>query len=162
MNAEIRDKISEMDAANRASEGSTAEELAQLQKDVNSVLAALALLGVKRCSQCKQFLKCEPGSFFECGDLICYSCVPGWWTGASARLGVTEREKLEANLSSWLRRYHGAEVVTEPREGPSNGNAEAFRIVVHCTECHGSGKLLEGERCRFCKGAGNVWIVAGK
>ncbi|MBZ5522100.1 MAG: hypothetical protein LAP21_07645 [Acidobacteriia bacterium] len=136
------------------------EALEQVQRDLNSVFNALALLGIKRCSQCKQFFRAEPGSLFDCGELICYGCVPGWWSSLSGQLGITEREKLEASLSAWLRRYHGAEVVTERHEEPPHPDQEEFQIVVHCTECHGSGTLLEGERCRFCKGRGTVWIVA--
>ncbi len=41
------------------------------------------------------------------------------------------------------------------------GNAE-FQIVAKCVECAGSGKLMEGERCRFCNELGTVRIVVPK
>jgi hypothetical protein len=157
VNAGPRGKIPEGVPASGPTERSLAEALEQVQRDLNSVVNALALLGIKRCSQCKQFFRAEPGSLFDCGELVCHGCVPGWWSSLSGQLSITERERLEASLSSWLRRYHGAEVVTEE---PSHSDQEEFQIVVHCTECHGSGTLLEGERCRFCKGRGTVWIVA--
>jgi hypothetical protein len=139
---------------------SLSEALERVQRDVSDVVAALALLGIKRCSQCKQFFSAEPGALFDYGKLVCYRCVPAWWSSLSAQVGVIEREKLEATLSAWLRRYHGALVVTEDRGKLAHSAADEFQIAVHCTECHGTGKLLEGERCRFCKGRGTVRIVA--
>jgi hypothetical protein len=139
------------------------ESVSSIRQDVNDLIHALAILGVKRCSQCRQFFNSsDPGALFDAGNLVCYGCVPNWWSSLSAQLTVTDREKLEAKLSSWLRRYHGAEVVKEDRGKLPVVDPQQFRIVVHCSECHGSGKLLEGERCRFCNGFGTVWIVANR
>jgi DnaJ-class molecular chaperone len=44
---------------------------------------------------------------------------------------------------------------------PDTSHAE-FQIVAKCVECAGSGKLMEGERCRFCNGLGTVRIVVPK
>jgi len=146
-----------------AAEGSIFETIANLQRDLNAVTDALALLGVRRCSQCKQFFSStEPGALFDCGQLVCYGCVPDWWTTVSAKLSVPQREKLEGKISSWLRKYHGAEVVKEDKNAKSEIAPHQFQIVVHCTECGGSGKILEGERCRFCNGFGTVRVVANK
>jgi len=139
------------------------ETLARVEHDLNDLVNALALLGVKRCSQCRQFFRCaDPGALFENGQIVCYKCIPDWWSLMSVRLGITERERTEGRLASWLRKYHRAEIVKEtPGEVPDTSNAE-FRIIAKCLECSGSGKLMEGERCRFCNGAGTVRIVVPK
>ena len=134
-------------------EHSLFENLSRVQRDLNDVMGALALLGVKRCSQCRQFFRsANPGELFDCGEIVCYGCVPTWWTSQSVRLGIADRERTEGKLASWLRKYHRAEVV----------NDAEFQIVAKCLECAGSGKLMEGERCRFCNGLGTVRIVVAK
>jgi len=147
----------------RSAEASLFETLSHVEHDLNDVIAALALLGVKRCSQCKQFFRSsEPGTLFDYGQFVCYECVSTWWPKLSAQLNVVDREKIEGKLSSWLRKYHRAEVVKEiPGKVADTTNAE-FQIVAKCLECSGSGKLMEGERCRFCNGLGTVRIVVPK
>jgi hypothetical protein len=137
--------------------------LARIESDLNDLIDALALLGVKRCSQCRKFFRsAEPGALFDCGQLVCYSCVPDWWSSESARLTVEERERIEGKLASWLRKHHRAEIIkVTPGSVPETTNAE-FQIAAKCQECAGSGKLMEGERCRFCNGLGTVRIVVPK
>jgi predicted Zn-ribbon and HTH transcriptional regulator len=144
-------------------EHSLFENLSRVQRDLNDVMGALALLGVKRCSQCRQFFRsANPGELFDCGEIVCYGCVPTWWTSQSVRLGIADRERTEGKLASWLRKYHHAEVVKmTPSNAPDYTVAE-FQIVAKCLECAGSGKLMEGERCRFCNGLGTVRIVVAK
>lgn len=141
-------------------ENSLFETLSRVERDLNDLIAAMALLGVKRCSQCKQFFRAaDPGALFENGHIVCYQCIPDWWSSASLRLGVAERERIEGKLAAWLRKHHRAEVVKEtPGKELDTSNAE-FQIVAKCAECAGSGKLMEGERCRFCNGFGTVRIV---
>lgn len=160
MQAEPRNGISHM-AVHDAAGDSLIEALARVEHDLNDLVGALALLGVKRCSQCRQFFRCaDPGALFDCGQLICYGCVPEWWHSLSAQLSVAERVKLEGKLSSWLRKHHGAEVVKQQKGKESDEiTSRQFQLVVQCTECAGSGKLLEGERCRFCNGFGTVRVV---
>jgi hypothetical protein len=136
------------------------ETLSRIESDLNDIIGALALLGVRRCSHCKQFFRsADPGALFDCGQLVCYSCIPVWWPSQSMRLGVADRERTEAKLASWLRKYHRAEVVKmTPGKLPDTTDAE-FQLVAKCLECAGSGKLMEGERCRFCNGLGTVRIV---
>ena len=153
------DYVPPPDSGVRNLSGSSApERLSELEQDVKALISALALLGVKRCAWCRQFFRSsEPGALFENGEIVCYECIPDWWASRSPTLGIVEREKIEGKLSSWLRRYHRAEVV---KEIPENArNTAAFQIVTTCGECRGVGKLLEGERCRFCSGNGTVWIV---
>jgi hypothetical protein len=136
------------------------ETLSRVEHDVNDLIGALALLGIKRCSQCRQFFRStDPGALFENGHTVCYGCIPHWWSLASTKLSVAERERIEGKLASWLRKYHRAEVVKEtPGKVLDTSDAE-FQIVSKCGECGGSGKLMEGERCRFCNGFGTVRIV---
>ena len=147
----------------RRAQDSSFETLSHVEHDLNDVIAALALLGVKRCSQCKQFFRSsEPGTLFDYGKLVCYDCVSTWWPPLSAQLNVADREKIEGKLAAWLRKYHRAEVVKEtPGKVLDTSDAE-FQIVAKCMECGGSGKLMEGERCRFCNGFGTVRIVVPK
>ena len=137
--------------------------LTRVEHDLNDLIGALALLGIKRCSQCRKFFRCaDPGALFECDQLICYGCIPNWWSSLSTRLGITDRERIEGKLASWLRRHHRAEVVkVAPGNVPDTTNAD-FQLVARCVECAGSGKLMEGERCRFCNGFGTVRIVVPK
>jgi hypothetical protein len=144
-------------------ENSLFETLSRIEHDLNDLIGALALLGVKRCSQCRQFFRCaDPGALFDCGQLVCYGCIPDWWRSLSVRLSVADRERTEGKLASWLRKHHRAEVVKEsPGKVPDTADAE-YQIVAKCQECSGSGKLMEGERCRFCNGFGTVRIVVPK
>jgi hypothetical protein len=136
------------------------DTLSRIERDLNDLIDALGLLGVKRCSQCRKFFRCaDPGALFDCGQLVCYGCIPDWWSAQSMRLAVTDRERIEGKLASWLRKQHRAEVVkTTLGTVPDTTDAE-FQIVAKCVECSGSGKLMEGERCRFCNGLGTVKIV---
>jgi hypothetical protein len=137
------------------------ESVSRVGHDVDDLIGALALLGVRRCSQCRQFFRsAEPGALFDCGEIVCYKCIPGWWSSFSTRTGVTDRERIEGKLATWLRKHHRAEVVKDTPAGkaPDAANVE-FQMTAKCLECAGSGKLMEAERCRFCNGSGTVRIV---
>jgi hypothetical protein len=159
MQPELRNGLSQPET-HQLADNSLFESVSRVEHDVNDLIGALALLGVKRCSRCRQFFRAaEPGVLFDCGLLVCYGCVPDWWSSFSTRMGVTERERIEGKLATWLRKYHRAEVVKEtPGKAPEPGNVK-FQMISKCLECSGSGKLMEGERCRFCNGAGTVRIV---
>lgn len=96
------------------------------------------------------------------GQTVCYKCISDWWSYRSARLGVTDRVRIEGRLASWLRKYHRAEVLKETPGSASDATNADFQMVARCAECAGSGKLMEGERCRFCNGFGTVRIVVPK
>jgi hypothetical protein len=135
-------------------------DISQIQHDLKDLTDALALLGVKRCSACNKFFRCsDQGALFDCGKIICFGCVPSWWHEMSAHLNSEERDQIAAQLSSWLRKYHGAEIVKQKTEQGPEPTSSQFGIVVRCRECLGSGKLLEGERCRFCNGFKRVTVV---
>jgi hypothetical protein len=162
MRSELRNGHSQV-GAHDPTENPLFATLARIEHDLDDLTGALSLLGVKRCSQCKQFFRCaDHGALFECDQIVCYDCVPDWWSSMSMRLGVADRERIEGKLASWLRKYHRAEVVkVTPGSVPGTTNAE-FQIAAKCLECAGSGKLMEGERCRFCNGLGAVRIVVPK
>jgi hypothetical protein len=135
-------------------------DLSQIQHDLKDLTDALALLGVKRCSACNKFFRCsDQGALFDCGKLVCFHCLPGWWHEMSEHFGSEDRDRISMQLSSWLRKYHGAEIVKQVSEGAPEVDPSHFQIVVRCRECSGSGKLLEGERCRFCNGFKTVSVV---
>ncbi len=143
-----------------APEDSLFATLAHVEHDVDDLIAALALLGVKRCSRCRQFFRCaDPGALFDSGQLVCYNCIPAWWSSLSTQIGVADREQIEGKLASWLRKHHRGEVVKETPGKVFDAANAAFQIVAKCVECAGSGKLMEGERCRFCNGLGTVRVV---
>src|SRR6202795_236788 len=77
------------------------ESVSRVEHDVDDLIGALALLGVKRCSQCRQFFRsAEPGALFDCGQIVCYKCISDWWSSLSQHLGVTDRERTEGKLAS--------------------------------------------------------------
>jgi len=157
MQTQLRSWPSELPSSS-GPEGSPSDTIAHLERDLAAVIDALALLGVKRCSRCNQFFSCsDPGALFDCGQLVCFGCIKAWWTAYSGQINVSNRDEVERKLSSWLRKYHHAEVL---KEAPDKQlDTTNFDIVTTCGECRGSGKLLEGQRCRFCNGLGTVWIV---
>ena|ERR1700675_1081436 len=162
MRSELGNGLSQVGARN-STENPLFATLARIEHDLNDLIGALSLLGVKRCSQCRQFLRCaDLGALFECDQIVCYDCIPVWWSSMSTRLSVADRERIEAKLASWLRKHHhGVVVKVTPGSMPDTTNAE-FQIAAKCLECAGSGKLMEGERCRFCNGLGSVRIVVPK
>ncbi len=139
----------------------SSDAMSRMEQDINDLIGALALLGIGRCSQCRRFIqRSDPGALFDCnyGKSICYGCIPDWWSSVSTQVSVSKREEIEAKLAPWLRKYHHAQVV---KDGPGalDIHEGSLQIVTSCIECRGSGKILEGERCRFCNGFGTVRIV---
>ena len=159
MNAIARELVSKEGNSHNPAESPT-ETVAQLRTEMQEVINALTLLGIQRCTCCRRFFRSsEAGTLFDYGEVVCYSCIPEWWKSVSGQLSVHDRGKLESKLASWLRKYHQALVIKQDRNDSANANQCGFQMVVHCTECNGSGKLLEGERCRFCNGLGTIRVV---
>jgi hypothetical protein len=151
------------DSETKKAETPPHEALSHLEHDLNDVIAALALLGIKRCSQCKQFVRAsEPGALFDYDKPVCYGCISKWWPAISAQLNIAKRENIEAKLAAWLRKYHRAEIIKEAPGNVLDTTTAELAIVARCVECSGSGRLMEGERCRFCNGFGTVRIVVPK
>ena len=134
------------------------ETVTRMEKDIADLVGALALFGVGRCSQCRQFFRSDPGVFFDYGKAVCYQCIPDWWSSLSVQISVSDREAIEAKLAPWLRKHHQAQVIKDGPGAPAIHEGD-LQIVTTCNECRGSGKILEGERCRFCNGLGTVRVV---
>lgn len=158
MESTLDHPVSQIDESYTSSDRSLLDTVSRMEKDINDLIGALALFGIGRCSRCRQFLRSEPGVFFDYGKTVCYQCIPAWWSSLSAQISVSERETIEGKLAPWLRKYHHAQVV---KDGPEAANIHEgdLQIVTTCIECRGTGKILEGERCRFCNGLGTVRIV---
>ena len=126
-------------------ENSLFETMARVEHDLNDLIDALALLGVKRCSQCRTIfplrrprraLRLRPTRLLRMHSRLVVFL--------SMRLGVTDRERIEGKLASWLRKYHRAEVVKEtPGTVPDTTNAE-FQIVAKCARVRWLGKAHGG------------------
>jgi hypothetical protein len=158
MNAIARELVSQEGKSHNPAQPTT-ETVAQLRTELQEVINALALLGIQRCCRCRRFFRSsEAGALFDYTEVVCYSCVPEWWKSVSGQISVHDREKLESKLASWLRKYHQAQVIKQDKDESAGVHRYGFQMVVHCTECNGSGKLLEGERCRFCNGLGTIRV----
>ena len=157
---QIRCELSSAEKAASPAESNSFATIEHLEQELKDVLGALALLGMSRCSQCKQFFRAaDPGALFDGGQPVCFACIPEWWSVASARMAAGECERIAAKLASWLRKHHQAVIVKEANGQARKPAVSEFQMTVKCQECSGSGKLLEGERCRFCIGLGTVRVV---
>lgn len=140
----------------------TVETIAQQALEIERMKEALALLGVNPCSRCKKFFRrSEPGALFDAGQLICYACVREWWPQYRDETERKQREALEGKLVFWLRDHHHAELFKDPAKLPEPGQRE-LEIVANCLECHGTGKSLGQDHCRYCDGRGTVWVIVSK
>jgi len=143
-------------------ENNSAEVLARLEREVANLKSAFALLGARQCSSCEKFyLTSNPGNLFSaCGDSVCYACLSAWWSGRCHHLDIPSRSAIEHKLMRWLVDYHGGVVFRELAQLPPQ-ELQDVHIVVACFECSGTGKQ-DGERCRYCRGSGSVWVVTMK
>ncbi len=138
------------------------ELLARHELDLNRLKEAFGLLGVNACSWCKKFFRrSDPGALFDAGELVCYGCIPDWWTHCCARLSTKDRESLEGKLVYWLRANHHAEIFKDPAKLPDS-SLQDLNLVATCLECRGTGKSLGEERCRYCGGRGTVWVIVSR
>jgi len=137
------------------------ETLLPILRDSSHVIDSARARGVKSCCWCKKSLQhVEPGVLFDCGELVCFGCIPTWWAHRCPELSVAEREPIERKLVQWLLKHHGAKVAAEPDKLPDT-HRHAFRIVAACDDCHGTG-ARKGRRCRTCDGRGTIWVVVRK
>jgi hypothetical protein len=138
------------------------ERLAQFERDLEQMRDGLALLGAKRCAECKKFFRSsDTAVLFDSGpEQVCYPCLPIWWKQRSGELELKEREAIEHKLVRWLINYHGAELIQRARRLPEEQQQE-FRLAAECDQCEGTGTSL-GARCRYCGGEGSMWVVIPK
>jgi hypothetical protein len=135
------------------------EILEEVERNLNDLVQGLSLLGVKRCSHCKQFFRAADRGrlFIGCGETACFECIPEWWASRREQLGCEERQKTESALVYWLRSFHDARSCGDSSRPRSQ--AIKFELVATCLECHGTGMHFGDKRCRYCSGPGTVRIV---
>ena len=132
--------------------------LARIERDLDHLREGLALLGVKRCCWCRKFFRhSQNGALFDCGELVCYGCVPEWWQRRRTELTVQDGQLVENKLTRWLLNHHHATIIQQSAKLPE-AQRQKLRLVVACQECHGTG-LLRREYCRYCDGRGTLWVV---
>ncbi len=137
--------------------------LARQQFDLDRLKDAFGLLGITACSRCRKFYRrTDPGALFDAGgDLICYADIPEWWPQRCLELTTNDHETLEGKLVFWLRDFHQAETFKDPAKLPDT-SLQDLHIVATCLECHGTGKSLGQDHCRFCEDRGTVWVIVPK
>src|SRR5271157_4632321 len=63
------------------------ERLTRLERELEHQKTGLAALGVKPWSRCDIFyLRSNPGTLFNCGELVCFNCIQQWWLDRSPNL----------------------------------------------------------------------------
>jgi hypothetical protein len=141
-------------------EAQVTEILARVEQNLNDLAQGLSLLGVKRCSQCKNFFRSsDRGALFGSdGELVCFGCVPAWWAARREQLSCEDVQKTESDLVFWLRSFHNARLMKHSNK-PDEDQPVRFELVASCLECRGSGTLLGDRRCRYCDGPGTVRVI---
>jgi hypothetical protein len=138
------------------------EILTRHELDLGRLKDALSLLAVNPCSHCKKFLRrTDPGALFDAGELVCYGCILEWWAERSKQLSHKDLLDLEGKLVYWLRATHHAELFKDPSKLPESSQQE-LHLVANCLECHGTGKSMAEEQCRYCAGRGTVWVIVSR
>jgi hypothetical protein len=144
-----------------APEKSPDDRLTNLERGLERMKAGLGLLGVTPCSWCGNFYRhSDPGALFSAvgGELVCYNCIPRWWSHRCPELGAEDRKKAERLLRRWLVSHHHAEVILQAEHMPKPEGL-MLSMVTGCEECDGGGKTETGRRCHHCDGRGTVWVV---
>ena len=138
---------------------SVEERLARIERELERQKTGLGLLGVKPCSRCGIFYqRSNPGTLFDCGELVCFKCIQQWWLDRSPNLSPDDRTKTENALCRWLLIHHQAELILRLDALPSPEQLR-IKLVVACESCTGEGKTFSGRKCSQCDGRGTVWVV---
>jgi len=135
------------------------ERLASLERGLKHLQDGLGLLGVKPCTWCGVYYRrSEPGALFHCGELVCFNCIPQWWSHLCPELNVADRQRVERELRRWLVSHHHADVIRRPADLPKPEQL-LMKLVTGCDQCDASGKTPAGGRCHNCDGQGTVWVI---
>jgi hypothetical protein len=135
------------------------ERLASLERGMESLKSGLGLLGIRPCSWCGTFYRrSDAGALCDCGELVCYDCIPRWWPQRSPELSADARQTVERQLRHWLVSHHNAEVIGKPEDLPKPDRL-MLKLVTGCEQCGNTGKTETGGRCHYCDGRGTVWVV---
>lgn len=135
------------------------EILEGVERKLNDLVQGLSLLGVKRCSHCKQFFRTSDRGrlFVGAGETVCFECIPAWWADRREQLSCADRQKTESDLVYWLRSFHNARSFRNSSKLP-DCQAVKFELTANCLECHGTGNL-GAKCCRYCSGPGTVRVI---
>jgi hypothetical protein len=88
-----------------------AARLERAEQALSNLLKGLSLLGVRACCRCGACYRMEDTWLSSnCGESVCYGCVPQWWQQRAQELDGAERLKMEHRLAAWLDREHGCEL----------------------------------------------------
>jgi hypothetical protein len=136
--------------------------LARVEQEMQQLRDGLALLGVKRCENCKRFYRSsDAAALFDDGvEMVCYVCIHEWWPRRGGELELKDRETIEHKLVRWLVAHHNAQLIQQSHKLPDEQSQE-FRLAADCDQCEGTGTLLGGH-CRYCGGEGTMWVVIPK
>ncbi len=136
--------------------GEILERLARVERDLQQLLDGMALLGVKRCENCRKFYRTsDTAALFDDGvEAVCFGCVHEWWPRRSGE------SPIEHKLVRWLVAHHHAQLIQQSHKLPAD-QLQEFRLAAACDQCQGSGTLL-GAHCRYCGGEGKLWVVIPK
>jgi hypothetical protein len=138
------------------------ERLARVEMDLQRMREGLALVGVRRCENCRKFYRCSDAAvlFDDGAETVCYDCIHEWWPRRGGELERKDREAIEHKLVRWLVAHHNAQLILQSHKLPPE-ELQELRLVAGCDQCQGSGTLLSGH-CRYCGGEGRVWVVIPK
>ena len=142
--------------------GEILRRLAEMELDLKQMRDGLALLGIKRCENCRRFFRnSDAAALFDDGvEAVCYGCVREWWPRRSGEMELSDRGPMEHKLVRWLVANHNARLIQQSHKLPAD-QLQEFRLVADCDQCQGSGTVLSGH-CRFCGGEGKLWVVIPK
>ena len=146
----------------RSTEGRSGEDERRMsawpgiERDLQHFKAGLGLLGIKPCSWCGTFYRrSDPGALCDCGESVCYDCIPRWWPHRSPELSAEARQTVERELRQWLVSHHHAEVIGKLDHLPKPDRM-MLKLVTGCEQCGGQRKRLSsGRQCHHCDGRGN-------
>src|ERR1700683_2108781 len=136
--------------------------LARVERDLEQMRDGLALVGVKRCENCRRFYRTsDAAALFDDGvEAVCYGCVPEWWPRRGGEMELSDREPIEHRLIRWLVAHHNARLIQQSHKLPAD-QLQEFRLVADCYQRQGTGTVL-GAHCRYCGGEGKLWVVIPK
>ena len=135
------------------------QKLASLEREQEHLKAGLGLLGIRPCTRCGVFYRrADAGALCDCGELVCYNCIPQWWQHRSPQLSAKGRQAVEREMRQWLVSHHNAQVIGKAEDLPKPDRL-IMKLVTGCEQCDGIGKTSAGRPGHHCDGRGTVWVV---
>ena len=109
--------------------------LARVEQEMQQLRDGLALLGVKRCENCKRFYRSsDAAALFDDGvEMVCYVCIHEWWPRRGGELELKDRETIEHKLVRWLVAHHNAQLIQQSHKLPDEQSQE-FRLAADCDQ----------------------------